>query len=151
MQDSEIELLRRLERWYAAQCNGDWEHTYGITLETVDNPGWYFKVDLTDTYLSDRAFAEISENQGDDQKAFLCVVKDRVFIGCCPPNKLHDVISIFCAGRTTRSPDRVPDAVQRPSRCSAQPGPTMMCGKVDPGPAAHHAASAARCAASGER
>jgi hypothetical protein len=31
-------VLERLERWYAAQCNGDWKHTYGITLETLDNP-----------------------------------------------------------------------------------------------------------------
>jgi hypothetical protein len=95
MQNSAIEPLRRLERWYAAQCNGDWEHTYGITLETVDNPGWYFKVDLTDTYLSDRAFAEVSENREDDQRAFMCFVKDRVFIGFCPPDRLHEVISVF--------------------------------------------------------
>ena len=61
MQDSEVEVLGRLERWYAAQCNGDWEHTYGVTLETLDNPGWYFKVELADTYLSDRAFDAIVE------------------------------------------------------------------------------------------
>jgi hypothetical protein len=95
MQDSEIGLLRQLESWYSARCNGDWEHTYGITIETVDNPGWYFKVQLTDTYLADRAFTEISENRGDEENAFLCVVKDRAFIGCCPPHRLHEVISIF--------------------------------------------------------
>ena len=95
MQDLDTDLLRQLERWYSAQCNGDWEHTYGLTIETVDNPGWYFKVELTDTYLADRAFAEISENGGNDKEAFLCVVKDRVFIGCCAPNRLHEVISIF--------------------------------------------------------
>ncbi|MCK1383307.1 Imm53 family immunity protein [Bradyrhizobium sp. 21] len=95
MQDAEIELFRRLERWYAAQCNGDWEHTYGITLETVDNPGWSFKVEISDTYLSDRAFEEIHENQGNDRNEFLCRVKDRVFIGQSPPDRLHEIISIF--------------------------------------------------------
>jgi hypothetical protein len=95
MHDSEAGPLKRLERWYSVQCNGDWEHTNGITIETVDNPGWYFKVELTDTYLADRAFAEISENRGDDKKAFLCVVRDREFIGCCPPDRLNEVISIF--------------------------------------------------------
>jgi hypothetical protein len=87
--------LERLERWYAAQCNGDWEHTYGLSIETVDNPGWSFKVELTDTYLSDRTFEEVHENHGNDQREFLCRVKDRVFIGQSPPNRLRDVISIF--------------------------------------------------------
>jgi len=41
----------RLETWFASMCNGDWEHTYGITLETVDNPGWLFTVEITDTPL----------------------------------------------------------------------------------------------------
>lgn len=45
MQDAG-DVLGRLERWYAAQCNGDWEHTYGITIETLDNPGWTFKWSL---------------------------------------------------------------------------------------------------------
>lgn len=52
------DVLERLERWYAAQCNGDWEHTYGITIETLDNPGWTFKVELRDTYLSGQTFEE---------------------------------------------------------------------------------------------
>ena len=95
MRDSSAELLEQLEDWYSAQCNGDWEHTYGVTIETVDNPGWMFKVELTDTYLADRAFAEISENRRDDKEALLCVVKDRAFIGFCPPKRLHEVISIF--------------------------------------------------------
>ena len=43
--------------------------------------------------------------------------------------------------------DRVPDAVQRTSRCSAEPGSTPR--RRWTGSAADHAASAARCAASG--
>lgn len=38
MQDSG-DVLERLERWYAAQCNGDWEHTYGVKIGYLDNPG----------------------------------------------------------------------------------------------------------------
>jgi hypothetical protein len=37
---------------------------------------------------------------------------------------------------------RVPDAVQRSSRCSAEPGPTSTLARVGPGSAAHHAAKA---------
>jgi hypothetical protein len=35
---------------------------------------------------------------------------------------------------------RVPDAVQRPSRCSAEPGPIQTPSTMDPGSAAHHIA-----------
>ena len=35
-----------LERWYQAQCDGDWEHHSGVTIETLDNPGWLVKIDL---------------------------------------------------------------------------------------------------------
>jgi hypothetical protein len=37
---------------------------------------------------------------------------------------------------------RVPDAVQRSSRCSAEPGPTSTLARVGPGSAARHAAKA---------
>ncbi len=95
MQDAG-DVLERLERWYAAQCNGDWEHTYGITIETLDNPGWNFKAELRDTYLSGRTFKEITELQSSDHREFFhCSVKDDVFTGVCPPNRLREVISIF--------------------------------------------------------
>jgi hypothetical protein len=34
------ELLGWLEQWYYDQCDGDWEHAYGIRIGTLDNPGW---------------------------------------------------------------------------------------------------------------
>jgi hypothetical protein len=55
----DVDLLNHLQEWYASQCNGDWEHTYGISISTLDNPGWSFKVDLTDTYLFGRTFDEV--------------------------------------------------------------------------------------------
>jgi hypothetical protein len=35
------DLISWLQRWYTAQCDGGWEHHYGITIGTLDNPGWY--------------------------------------------------------------------------------------------------------------
>ncbi|MET4118665.1 hypothetical protein ABIB85_005341 [Bradyrhizobium sp. JR1.5] len=102
------DVLERLERWYAAQCNGDWEHTYGITIETLDNPGWNFKVELRDTYLSGRTFEEVAEPQSSDHRKFFhCRVKDDVFAGACPPDRLGEVISIFLRGAETRSAEQI--------------------------------------------
>ncbi|MDH2346527.1 immunity 53 family protein [Bradyrhizobium sp. SSUT77] len=101
-------MLEQLERWYAAQCNGDWEHTYGITIETLDNPGWSFKVELRDTYLSGWTFEEIAEPQSSDHREFFhCRVKDDVFTGMCPPNRLREVISVFLRWAETSPAEQV--------------------------------------------
>jgi len=43
-----------IQRWFADQCDGEWEHSHGITIGTVDNPGWSIEIDLDETSLSDR-------------------------------------------------------------------------------------------------
>jgi len=40
-----------IQKWYKSQCNGDWEHEYGVKIETVDNSGWYVTINLMDTNL----------------------------------------------------------------------------------------------------
>jgi hypothetical protein len=49
-----MDIFAELQRWYEAQCNGDWEHHNGITIESCDNPGWWVKIDLADTSLINR-------------------------------------------------------------------------------------------------
>jgi hypothetical protein len=41
--------ISTLERWYASQCNGDWEYGYGVHIETLDKPGWMVQIDLHNT------------------------------------------------------------------------------------------------------
>jgi hypothetical protein len=53
--------LARLQRWYAAQCNGDWEHGAGVKIETLDNPGWLIKIDLAGTNLEGKDFTSLAE------------------------------------------------------------------------------------------
>jgi hypothetical protein len=33
-----IDVLGWLEQWYQQQCDDEWEHHYGVTIETLDNP-----------------------------------------------------------------------------------------------------------------
>ena len=35
-----VSIINWLEEWYVSNCDGDWEHTFGITINTIDNPGW---------------------------------------------------------------------------------------------------------------
>jgi Immunity protein 53 len=88
--------LDELGDWYRAQCDGDWEHTYGIHIETLDNPGWWVKVDLRDTILEGQPFSEI--RFGDSAKAIswiACKVEGLQFSGAGDPSRLQEIIVHF--------------------------------------------------------
>jgi hypothetical protein len=61
-----VDDLSWLAQWYLDQCNGDWEHEYGVTISTLDNPGWSIRIDLVNTELENVVF-EGEEIQGDDE------------------------------------------------------------------------------------
>lgn len=52
MNDSE-HVLDWLQGWYAARCNDDWEHEWGVKIATLDNPGWTVTIDLEETDLEE--------------------------------------------------------------------------------------------------
>lgn len=92
-------LLQRLMTWYAAECNGDWEHQYGVTLKTLDNPGWRLEVDLTDTELEDRPHVHLKQLQSEDDW-LICTVQRKKnrecqFAGSGDPTKLDEILSQF--------------------------------------------------------
>jgi Immunity protein 53 len=70
MNDLEIGLLTQLQSWYVAQCNGDWEHTCGISIETVDNPGWYSLMLSNDSSKIFRVGGKRSPDERSDIRVF---------------------------------------------------------------------------------
>jgi hypothetical protein len=95
-----MSALVDLQEWYFSQCNEDWEHTYGVSIGTLDNPGWSFAVELTDTYLEAITFTEHSYGVGLDGDAsgdewLICKVEGGKFVGYGGPRKLEEMISVF--------------------------------------------------------
>jgi Immunity protein 53 len=88
------ELIIWLQKWYQSQCNGDWEHSYGITIQTLDNPGWSLFVNLDETVMEDRSFQPIRVERTEDNWVF-CEVKNNRFEGACSPLNLVEVLEIF--------------------------------------------------------
>ncbi len=41
--------LKWIQQWYYEQCDDDWEHQFGIFIETIDNPGWSVKISIENT------------------------------------------------------------------------------------------------------
>jgi hypothetical protein len=62
---AEPDNITWLMNWYLSQCNEDWEHSYGVLIDTLDNPGWSLTIDLEETSLAGRPFAPIYENVDD--------------------------------------------------------------------------------------
>nr|WP_288836395.1 immunity 53 family protein [uncultured Flavobacterium sp.] len=86
-------LLSRLQNWYLTNCDGDWEHSYGISIGTLDNPGWIVKIDLADTCLQDLDYKKEICN-GDFDWLDLRV-NEKTFIAAGDPSKLTALIHVF--------------------------------------------------------
>lgn len=87
--------LRWLQQWYAAQCDGDWEHSYGIRIETLDNPGWSVTIDLSETELASLPFEEIRADMSENDWLFCSVDKNNRFIGFGDTTKLIQLLRTF--------------------------------------------------------
>ncbi len=86
--------LARLQAWYAAQTDGDWEHSYGIRISTLDNPGWMLKVNLEGTALEGRPFGRVREDRSETDWVD-CVVEADVFRGAGGTHNLRELIEVF--------------------------------------------------------
>lgn len=91
-----MEELNRLQQWYKLHCDGDWEHVYGIRIETMDNPGWKLSVDLTDTLLEEAAFTPIERGDCEGCGSWICCRKEGdCFVGMGGSQDLTELIDIF--------------------------------------------------------
>lgn len=86
--------LSRLQSWYLQQCNGDWEHESGIRIETIDNPGWFLRVDLEGTSSSRADFNPI-QVQRTELDWVQCRVRAQRFEGFGGPSNLEELILVF--------------------------------------------------------
>ena len=86
--------LEALQSWYLDQCDGDWEHQYGVSIGTLDNPGWFLRVDLRGTALESRAFVAVEDLEADSEW-MQCKVENEVFEAHCGPTMLSAAIVAF--------------------------------------------------------
>jgi hypothetical protein len=85
--------LQELQDWYSLHCDGEWEHGYGIQIETLDNPGWLLKIDLVGTTLETKPFRTV-ERLG-ELDWMNCQRSETQFIAAGGPKLLPELISVF--------------------------------------------------------
>lgn len=94
--------LRRLGDWLSRRCDGDWEHHKGVTITSLDNPGWWVKIDVDGTPLAHRPFEALADGV-DAQRVpratrwMCCHLDGTVWNGACDPTRLDEVLEIFLA------------------------------------------------------
>jgi hypothetical protein len=87
-------ILPWIQHWYASQCNGHWEHGYGITIKTLDNPGWNIAIDLSETSLegTEIEYESIEQSETDWYAVY---IKDSIFSAHGDPTKLEFLLNKF--------------------------------------------------------
>ena len=88
------DALSKLVKWYEAQCDDDWEHQYGVRIDTLDNPGWSIRIDLQKSSLIGRRFPDV-EIERTDCDWVRCRVVNCRFEGFGGPTNLPELISLF--------------------------------------------------------
>ena len=95
-----MSALSRLEMWFAAQCNGEWEHASGVSITSCDNPGWWVKIDLAGTSVGHRSFAEVSEGVDSERNQtgphwMNCRIEGSIWHGAGDETKLERILETF--------------------------------------------------------
>ena len=93
---SATNVLFQLQQWYLQQCDGDWEHSYGVKIDTLDNPGWIVTVDLSGTALAGLKIPRTRSDRSEDDWAQHEVLNDR-FVACGGPLNLEELVERFLA------------------------------------------------------
>jgi hypothetical protein len=93
--------LSWLQQWYSAHCDGVWEHSFGITIETIDNPGWSVTISLERTELESIPFEPVKA-EANERNWVQCRVAERGdgenqrrFKGRGGASNLSDIIGVF--------------------------------------------------------
>ncbi|MGK5594137.1 MAG: immunity 53 family protein [Parachlamydiaceae bacterium] len=86
--------LKEIQEWYESQCNGDWEHTYGVNVNTLENPGWKVTIAIAETECEGKPFPELVLKRTDDDWV-RCSVSRSYFVGFGGPANFKEIVEIF--------------------------------------------------------
>lgn len=88
--------LQRIQIWYTSQCNEDWEHSYGITIDTLDNPGWLVKIDIVETELEQKVFERTHRGNSEEETDWTdCKVESGKYIAAGGSGNLVELLDTF--------------------------------------------------------
>jgi hypothetical protein len=97
------QVLGWLQDWYATQCNDDWEHEWGVKIETLDNPGWTVTIDLEETDLAEHTYLRQDVNRSPHDWVWAWT-SEKIFHARCGPANLIEALTLFRAWAISNTP-----------------------------------------------
>ena len=86
--------LKFLENWFQENCNDDWEHSHGVNISTLDNPGWCVIVDLDGTPSENIVFETVKAERT-EKDWIICKVENKKFIGVGGGGNLSEILEVL--------------------------------------------------------
>jgi len=90
-----LDNISWLEDWYDSQCDGEWEHGFGVQVDTLDNPGWKVQIDLNGTRYSQVQNIGLVDDRTPEVEWITCKIEDGKFVGFGGPRELGRILQIF--------------------------------------------------------
>lgn len=87
--------MARLDKWYSDQCDEDWEHSYGVTIDTLDNPGWDLSIDIIGTEIENIEIETFKSGDDYEKDWIAYKVDGGKFQGSCGAGRLDELLNIF--------------------------------------------------------
>lgn len=82
-------LIEVLQHWYASQCNDVWEHSFGVEIVNIDNPGWRVRING----VSSKRLIEFDSER--DEMDWIRVNATEVeFVGYGGPGSLKEILTL---------------------------------------------------------
>lgn len=87
-------MLKWLEQWYLSNCNGDWEHCFGLRIKYTTNQGWNVSIELDETDAEDLVLAS-HEIYNSDTDWIRYKIEKRCFHGSGDFTKIKQILLVF--------------------------------------------------------
>ena len=97
------DVLAELQRWYLHQCDGDWEHSFGVIVDTLDNPGWRVRVDLVDTALHANEYERVETHRKENDWV-VSWRDEKLWHAACGPLNLQEALGLFLTWANRNTP-----------------------------------------------
>lgn len=94
---SNLSILEWLQKWYLRNCDGDWEHMFGVSIKITNAPGWKVWIDLEETELEDKNLMAncIKKTECDWLEYKIDRERYQVLLGTCSLKNLNELLEIF--------------------------------------------------------
>ena len=86
--------LAWLQQWYLSNCNGEWEHQYGIHMNTLDNPGWSVRINLRGTHWENLKTSPFVRETSETDWVH-CSIGNQEFNGVGGSENLDELVQTF--------------------------------------------------------